>query len=46
MIEQILSTGADIPGVGLSWLTACVTGTFSLTDRDGGTKSWNRDCPG
>jgi len=34
MIEQILSTRADAPGVGLRWLTECVTGTFLLTDRD------------
>jgi len=37
MIEQTFSTRADVPGVWLCWLTECVTGTFSLTDRD---KAW------
>jgi len=34
MIEQIISTRADVPGVGPCWLTESVTGTFWLTDRD------------
>jgi len=38
MTEQILSTRADVPGVGLCWLTECVTGTFWLTDREAGSK--------
>jgi len=28
IIEKIISTGADVPGVGLYWLTECLTGTF------------------
>jgi len=32
--------------VGLCWLTECQTGTFSMTDRDAGTKPLNLDCPG
>jgi len=32
--------------VRLSWLTECLTGTFWLTDRDGGQSPPNRDCPG
>jgi len=34
IIEKILSTGADVPGVGLFWLNECPIGIFSLTDRD------------
>jgi len=30
MIERILSTGADVPGGGLCWLTECVTGTCGM----------------
>jgi len=46
LIEKIISTEADVPGVSLCWLTKCVTGTFWLTDRDAETKPLNRDCPG
>jgi len=45
MMEQILSTRADVPRVELCWLIQCVTGTFWLTDRDAGTKPQNRVCP-
>jgi len=45
IIEKILSTGADVPGVSLCWLTECLTGTFWLTDRDTGTKPLNQDSP-
>jgi len=38
VIEQIISTRADVLGVGLCWLTECVNGTFWLTDQDAGTK--------
>ena len=30
IIEKILSTGADVPGVRLYWLTECLTGTFGM----------------
>jgi len=46
IIENILSKGADVPGVGLYWLIQCITGTFCWTDRDAGTNPSNRDCPG
>jgi len=45
LINQILSTGADVPGVGLCLLTECLTGTCWLTDRDTGTKPSNRHRP-
>jgi len=32
VIEKIISTEADVPGVGLYWLTECLTGTFWWTD--------------
>jgi len=46
IVEKLLSTGADVPGVGLYWLSECLTGTFWLTDRDAGAKTLNPHCPG
>jgi len=45
LVKQTNHSNADIR-VGLCCLTECLTGTFSLTNRDAGTKPLNRVCPG